>query len=406
MRICLVSDTLVGYHNNWSGAELVCSRLSEELKRRGKKIISLTTRFDRKDKKDRIEEIFQIPTNRIKSGIFKKIIAPFYYLLGAFFTMYVFLKTKPDVIHFFHSNELFISVMTAAKILKIPTVLTVVDYFICCPRYTFLLPNNEICQINEGFGCLKNCINTFRFLERRVIRLLTKYLDVIITFTQTSKDRLIKHKFSPGKIRVIYNYTLPKEVIFSDGKKLPNTILFVGSLYEHKGLEIIIQAMPTVVLEVPQVKLIIAGQGREDYKKKIEKMIEAFKIKENIEFLGQKSNEEILQLISKSEVMVVPEQWLSDFGPIILIEAMALGKPIVASRIGAIPEFIEDGINGFLVERNNSGQFAQKIIWLLKNKESASLIGKKAKERVRFLYNSDPVGKTLKVYKDLTEMIR
>jgi len=403
MRICLVSDTLVGYHNNWSGAELVCSRLSEGLKRRGQKTIFLTTRFDRKDKKDRIEEIFQIPTTPIKSGIFKKITTPFYYLLGVFFTIYVFLKTKPDVIHFFHANELFISVMTAAKILRIPTILTVVDYFISCPRYTFRLPNNEICQTSEGFDCLKNCINIFRFLERRIIRLLTKYLDTIITFTQTSKDRLIKHKFSLEKIRVIYNYTLPKEAIFSDEKKLQNTILFVGSLYEHKGLEIIIRAMPAVVLEVPQVKLIIAGQGREDYKKKIEKMIEALKIKENVEFLGQKSNEEILQVISKSEVMVVPEQWLSDFGPIILIEAMALGKPIVASRIGSIPEFIKDGINGFLVERNNPGQFAQKIIWLLKNKESASLMGRRAKERVRFLYNTDPAGKTLQVYKDLIE---
>jgi len=105
-------------------------------------------------------------------------------------------------------------------------------------------------------------------------------------------------------------------------------------------------------------------------------------------------------------MVVVPEQWPSDFGPLILVEAMALAKPVVASKIGAIPEFIKDGINGFLVEHNQPEQFAKKIIWLSNNKATAKTMGQRAKETAQFLFNQDQNGKVFDLYNNVLNRFR
>lgn len=399
MKICLVSDQLVGYHKTWSGAEMVCQYLAQLLRREGLDIIFITASFE---KKNNSRKIFQIPTIDIKPLFLKKIISPFFRILGIIYSFYYLRREKPDIIHFLHSNYLSIPVMISAYILKIPTVFSVLDYFIICPRNNLRLDNGEICNKKEGWYCLK-CVSLLKFFEKLIIRIFSKNLKGIITFTETSRTRLIKHGIPADKIRVIYTYSLPLTIAGDrkEIKTIPNSILFVGTFFEYKGLHVLIQAMPKIVSEVPDSKLMIVVMGNERDKARIEKMVGDLGLRDYINFLDQKKNEEVLELISESEVVVVPEQWPSDFGPLILVEAMALAKPVVASKIGAIPEFIRDGINGFLVEYNKPEQFAAKITWLLKNKSVARSMGERTKETVQFFLNNDQGRKVLELYNNI-----
>lgn len=425
MKICLVSDQLIGYHETWSGAEIICNHLAKLLLRENQDIVFITTRFTsleitRQRKKSRAEEsltgfkkknhpkngsqvIFQIPTINIKPLFLKKAISPFFRILGIIYSLYYLRKEKPDIVHFFHSNYLFLPVMISAQILKIPTVLSVLDYFIICQRNNLRLDNGKICNKPEGWHCL-GCISPLKLLERFIIRLLFKNLKGIITFTETSKSRLIEHSIPADKIRVIYTYNVSSEFAIGNeraNKIIPNSILFVGTFFEYKGLDIVIRALPKIVAEVPDSRLMIVGIGYEIDKIRIEKIVKDLKLKDYIKFLGQRTNEEVLKLILKSEVVVVPEQWPSDFGPLILVEAMAGAKPIVASKIGAIPEFIKDGFNGFLVRHNQAEQFAAKIAWLLKNKSVAQLMGKRAKNSIQLFLKDDQGRKVLELYNNI-----
>jgi glycosyltransferase involved in cell wall biosynthesis len=392
MKICLVSDQLADFHKTWSGAELVLKQAADFLKKEKQEVIFITTEFSRENNP---REILQIPTINIKTKFLRAVGAPLFRLLGIVSSFRYLKKEKPDIVHFFHSNYLSIPVMISAYILGIPTVFTVLDYFIICPRNNLRLDNGKTCDKKEGLRCLK-CVSKFKFFEKLIIRIFSKNLKGIITFTETSRARLIKHGIPEYKIKVIYAYN-PPSVAAGRGKEIEviaDSILFVGTFFEYKGLHVIIQALS----EVPNSKLMIVGTGNEQDKARIERMVGDLGLRDRINFLGQKKNEEVLELISKSEVVVVPEQWPSDFGPLILVEAMALGKPLVASNIGGIPEFIKDGISGFLAEYDKPEQFAEKIIWLLKNKLLARAMGEQAQRNVRLLLNNNQGRKTLELY--------
>ena len=100
-------------------------------------------------------------------------------------------------------------------------------------------------------------------------------------------------------------------------------------------------------------------------------------------------------------MVVVCEQWFSDFGPVILVEAMKLARPVVAGSIGAIPEFIEDKRTGLLAQYNNPEDYTEKINWLLDNKKEAALIGQRARTSVAGLTEESFKKRITEIYRNL-----
>jgi glycosyltransferase involved in cell wall biosynthesis len=224
-----------------------------------------------------------------------------------------------------------------------------------------------------------------------------------VVLSKTSKARL-EHYGIPGhRIRVAY----PFQPIF-DGSSLHEavderrpTVLFVGWLNELRGLHVAVEAMAELVKEVPDARLMAVGSEEDTrYVARIKDMIKAFQLESNIQLLGKQKNEAVMQLIAESSAVVVPLQWPNEFGPVILVEAMALAKPIVASRVGAIPEFVEDGVNAFLVAPDQPKQFADKLRLLLTNKELAQAMGKKAQSSARLLCE-EPTAKMVELYRSV-----
>ena len=88
-------------------------------------------------------------------------------------------------------------------------------------------------------------------------------------------------------------------------------------------------------------------------------------------------------------MVVVPEQWFSEFGPVILIESKLANKPVVASKIGSIPEYVRDGVDGILSQHNLPDDFSEAIISLLRDKDMAVKMGKSLSERIEVVRDTE-----------------
>lgn len=412
MKICLAIDSLPGYHKNWGGAEMVGSSLINPLQKQGQDVFVLTSKFDFK-KNDSSKNIFQIKT--IKNGgtklsfLFSNLPTD---IVSIFYSIWLLKKIKPDIVHF-HGKKLFLPVTIACVLLKIPTVFTVHDHFIICPKLILIDQNDQTCNKYQGKNCAecfteggikKIGLKLFFSLRRSVFDYFLKRSSLVLAITEISKKRLMNYGLPNDKIKVLYQYQINTKNLPEISNKEPQ-ILFSGAIGgAHKGLHIAIEAIKKVSEVVPNAKIIVAGTiNNKSYQDKIDKLVEDLNIQKNIEFLGHIENKNVIEIMAKSTMIIVPEQWQNDPAPIFLLEAMILGKPIVASNIGGIPEFVKNGENGFLIEHNNPEQFAEKIIYLFQNPEKADLMGKDGKKFAKLMSNNDKLRKLIDLYKKITK---
>ncbi|MEW6234330.1 MAG: glycosyltransferase family 4 protein [Candidatus Omnitrophota bacterium] len=166
-----------------------------------------------------------------------------------------------------------------------------------------------------------------------------------------------------------------------------NALLFFGNIRPYKGLDILLNALVDVKKIIPGVKLLIAGQALEPFDR-YEKIIARHGLNEVVEKrLEYIPDEEIAGLIASSAIVVLPYREIDQSG--VLLLAMASGKPVVASRIGGIPEAIQDGETGVLVPPEDAKSLAQAIVNLLQNPSKRAAMGAAARQDVldRFSWN-------------------
>ena len=154
------------------------------------------------------------------------------------------------------------------------------------------------------------------------------------------------------------------------------TVLFVGRFTAHKGIGTLVQAIPCVVRAVPLVRFQFTG--------KVPAQLDSSfslppALRGHLAFLGYVPDENLPALYSSATVVVAPS--LYDSFPFSVLEAMASGAPLVASRVGGIPEAIVSGEEGLLVEPGSAEMLAEAIIDLLTNPERARMLGARARSR-------------------------
>lgn len=166
------------------------------------------------------------------------------------------------------------------------------------------------------------------------------------------------------------------------------TVLFVGSFAGWHGLDDLIQASNIIAKEKPEVKFLVVGGGKKhpNYRHVIEE-VRNRNLTKNFIFAGTVDYQEIPKFIAASDVAVAPynperSEYLKKYGffysPLKIFEYMAVGKPIVASRVENISNIIEDGVTGLLVDPGNIKALAQAIIKLLDSKKLAKQLGHNA----------------------------
>jgi len=168
----------------------------------------------------------------------------------------------------------------------------------------------------------------------------------------------------------------------------------VAHLFPRKGYEFLIEALEGVKKHFPDIHLLIVGDGDKDYRSKLVTIGRRLGLERSITFVG--FQRQVFDYISVFDIFVLPSV-LEGFG-IVLLEAMALEKPIVASRVGGIPDIVKDGVSGLLVPPRDSVALASALIQLLHDRDRRLKMGRAGRHRLEQHFT---LGGMVKVIQDI-----
>ncbi|MDI6591922.1 MAG: glycosyltransferase family 4 protein [Patescibacteria group bacterium] len=252
------------------------------------------------------------------------------------------------------------------------------------------------------------------FWLNRIIFWLEKWTspfkDKIIVNSEIDRESAIKSKIAPPeKIVKIYNGIDVNNLDFLSKEKARNILVknlsfnikdgiiigTVANFYKTKGLKYLIEAA-NLLKNKTEISFLLIGEGKE--RSKLEALIKKKGLEDNFFLLGRISN--AYRYFKAFDVFVLPS--LKEGFPWVILEAMGAGLPIIATRTGALPEIIENGINGILVEPKDSQALALAIKKILENKKLAEKFGQNAKERVKQKFSlKKMLERTEKIYKEI-----
>jgi glycosyltransferase involved in cell wall biosynthesis len=221
------------------------------------------------------------------------------------------------------------------------------------------------------------------FVERRVLGRLSR----IVTVTDYMKRELIEKKgVDPDHIRVISNGVEIEEFkdTFTRAEALaalgiPDDRLvvgFVGRLHHLKGLDLLIEAVPLVKERFSRVEFVIVGSGPEE--ESLKQLARERGVSETVRFAGYRRN--AWRFMPAFDVVVLPSR--DEAQSIALLEAMACGKPVVAARVGGVPEVVEDRVTGLLYPAGDVPALAAALIDVLKDASKRASMGAAGQRRV------------------------
>jgi glycosyltransferase involved in cell wall biosynthesis len=220
---------------------------------------------------------------------------------------------------------------------------------------------------------------------------------------RTEWDKQLVKKINPAS-NIHYLPEAIKYIFFEkDRNPKDSTILYVASLIERKGIEILIHSLIPIRKHFADIKLRIIGSGDLKYVTYLKHLADHLNLTDNISWLGPLPSERIAEELSTATVYILPT--FMDNSPNSLAEAMAVGVPCIASSVGGVPSMINDGHDGLLVEPKNVEDLASKTILLLKNKELQNELSNNAKKTAKERNYPPYVAKTtLDVYKRVTNL--
>lgn len=267
-----------------------------------------------------------------------------------------------DIVHFTHPMR-FASVLKKCKELQIPTVLTLTDNWLLCPR-GLLTTDLQLCDgPDKGIKCVSVCKFGKEIFSRYED---AKYFfeNVDMVFSGSNFVRwMFKHndwnrEISLNTFSVDYSHV--KQIT---GNKESLVFGFIGSLIWQKGPHVLIEAFKKV--ESKNIKLKIYGKGVEDdfYSNRVYDLAKKDK---RIELCGIFDYNDLPKVMKEISVIVIPSVYL-EILPLVMQMTLAYKIPIIASRIGGLPEIIEDGVNGYLFDVGSVDQLS-KIISTIANK--------------------------------------
>jgi glycosyltransferase involved in cell wall biosynthesis len=241
------------------------------------------------------------------------------------------------------------------------------------------------------------------------------FADKVIAVSEKAAEDISKYSFVKDKIKVIYDGIdckdyfsrfkstgMEKNYMTHANVKDSFKILNIGNLSELKGQQMLLQAVLTDDFQDINYSIFFLGDiyDKRDsgYKKKLQNIIENNKLNERIHLLGFKK--EVRDYIALADI-VVHCPIIDDAFPRVILESLCFGKIIVSTKVGGIPEMINDGLNGFLCDINEKS-LAQKILYVYYNMDKLEFIKKNALKTVKEKFSlENHIKKTEEVYLSL-----
>ncbi len=298
-------------------------------------------------------------------------------------------KERPAVVHVHNTFPLISpSLYWACAQVGIPVVQTLHNFRLACPQAMFLR-EGKVCERCLGklplpalaHGCYREsraqtAVVVGMLALHRSLRTFERKVTRYIALNEFCRTKFIQAGLPEHRIAVKPN--------FVDIPRRPQTraragLLFVGRLSAEKGIEVLRDAWRTTSPRCETLRLRVAGVGP------------AAALLENapgIELLGARTPEQVDAEMGKASALVLPSIWYENF-PRTLVEAFAAGLPVIASRIGALAELVEDGHTGLLFEPGNADDLARTLRWAHAHPDEMAAMGDNARACYESRYTPD-----------------
>lgn len=164
-------------------------------------------------------------------------------------------------------------------------------------------------------------------------------------------------------------------------------LLFLSNLIGSKGLFVLLDACKLLHDKGVQFKCsLVGGETEEVGLTRLEKEIDERNLNDCVTYLGKKYNKEKAEVFQQSDLFVFPTMYPNECFPVVCLEAMSHGLPVISTNEGAIPDIVQDGSTGYVVERNSPEKLAEKMEVLIENADMRQSMGKEGKDRFDNLY--------------------
>jgi len=390
------------------GAERYFFDLSEVLAEKGHRVVLWSVRNDNNFSYPEENNFARSVDFSKNEGIFKEILKGkniFWNKDAAKKLEKVIKIHRPDVAHlhniFTHFSPSIISVL---KKYNIPVVMTLHDYKIFCPNYTFFT-GGKICfdclKKKNYYSCLKKkCVKNSRlkslagFFEGEWLKFLKvdQKIDIFLAPSAYLRRKAIAWGIPREKIYTLPNFIFKeKEIIGRKSDK--NYLLYFGRLSREKGVDLLIESFAELLKDFPYWNLKIVGDGPE--KERLKNLAGGRK---EIEFLEFQNGREMKRILAGADIVVVPSRWPENF-PYAVLESFALARPVIAAKIGGLPEVVKEGKTGVLFLSGDKEDLKEKIAYAINNLSRIKEFGVFAQKEVLRKYNSEKhYQKLIKIY--------
>jgi len=320
----------------------------------------------------------RMPAN-LEESAFAKMLTPFYLLNAARKTIEICKNYNADIICPFWALPQGLIGILVKRIFNRPLIVGTfpVEIALSQSKYQFMMP---------------------------ALDLVFKMADVIIPNSNFTKKEIERMGVNPNKLKMVYPGVDPKKFNpHLDGsvvRKKYNCngdpiLLTVCRLVERKGIRYLIDALPSIRKEFPKVQLVIIGDGPE--KEPLRQLSE--RMGENVVFCGIVPDQELPYFYAMADVFILPaiidSKGDTEGLGVVMLEAMASGVPVIASRVGGIPEALNYGKAGILIEQKNPKQIIETVISLLNNDKLRTSLIKKGREWVISTFSWDILAKQI-----------
>ena len=285
-------------------------------------------------------------------------------------------RFQPDVVHFHHLLGLSTRLVRLAKAQGVPTCYTLHDYWFVCPTTQLVDHKGDLCRgpvagVNCGLcaahrlgsaawvGAMPLMAPLFSLRQRRVRRALAG-VDALLAPSRFLADIAVRAGLPGEKIAVVdFGVALPEAAAAPWQPRpgdAPLRVTYLGAIAWSKGVHVLVDACRNLEPDLAEVQVCGDLAAYPDYSKQLQGSAEGLPV----HFLGAVSRERIPELLATSDILVMPSLWYEN-SPLVLSEAFAASVPVIASRVGALAEAVQDGVNGLLFAKGEPQDLARVL---------------------------------------------
>ena len=256
-----------------------------------------------------------------------------------------------------------------------------------CPLGTKMKPDGRLCADRWGRACRRaRCLPRRDWLllmsQLRMLDAWRDTFDVLVTTSDAMRDRVAAEGWDPPE--VVWNGVpaVPQRPPLAD----PPTIGFAGRFVPEKGPHLAVQALAALSVRFPNTRLVMVGDGPE--RRRLQNLAAENGLSDRITWCGRLSREEMEARLSTAWAQLVPSRWEEPFG-LVAAEAAMRGTAVVASRCGALPEVVLEGVTGLLFPRDDIEALAACLSRLLDGRDLAERLGAGGRARALARFGMD-----------------